>query len=64
VHRDIERHEAHDEKCAVSGAREARAKVSEAREGARLWCAWAHEGVQVMQKARSGVGICNEHEMT
>jgi len=53
-----------DEKCAVSGAREARAKVSEAREGARLWCAWAHEGAQVMRKTRSGVGIRNECEMT
>jgi hypothetical protein len=34
AHKDIERHEAHDEKCAVSGAWEARAKVSEAWEGA------------------------------
>jgi len=51
-----------DEKCAVSGAREARTKVSEAREGMRLWCAWARESVQVMQKARSSVGIHNERE--
>jgi hypothetical protein len=64
VHKDIERRGVRDEKCAVSGAREARAKVSEAREGARLWCAWAREGAQVMRKARNGVGIRNEREMT
>jgi hypothetical protein len=70
----MERRKARDETSAVSGAREARAKVSEAREGVRLWCAWAcesvrlwcmwvHESTQVMQKARSGVGIRNEREM-
>jgi hypothetical protein len=64
VHKDIERCEVHDEKCAVSGAWEARAKVSEAWEGVRLWCAWVHESVQVMWKARSGIGIHNEHEVT
>jgi hypothetical protein len=53
-----------DEKCAVSGAREACAKVSEAQEGVRLWCAWAREGAQVMRKVRSGVGVHNEHEVT
>jgi len=53
-----------DEKCAVSGAREARTKVSEAREGVRLWCAWAREGAQVMRNARSGVEIRNEREVT
>jgi hypothetical protein len=60
----MERREARDEKCIVSGAREARAKVSEAWEGVRLWCAWACESTQVMRKARSGVGIRNEHEVT
>jgi len=53
-----------DEKCAVSGAREARTKVSEAREGVRLWCAWARESAQVMRKARSSVGIRNEREVS
>jgi len=53
-----------NEKCAVSGAREARAKVSEAWEGARLWCMWVRESTQVVRKARSSVGICNEREMT
>jgi hypothetical protein len=51
-----------NEKCAVSRAWEARAKVSEAWEGMRLWCVWVPESAQVMQKARSGVGICNECE--
>jgi hypothetical protein len=63
VHKDIERHEVCDEKSEVSGAQEACAKVSEAWEGMRLWCAWVREGTQVMWKARSGVGICNEHEV-
>jgi len=74
VHKDIERREARDEKCAVSEAQEACAKVSEAQEahakvseaweGVRLWCAWVREGAQVMRKARSGVGIRNECEVT
>jgi hypothetical protein len=51
-----------NEKCAVSGVWEAHAKVSEAREGVRLWCVWVPESAQVMRKARSGVGIHNEHE--
>jgi hypothetical protein len=52
-----------DEKCAVSRVWEARAKVSEVREGVRLWCTWAHEGTQVMQEVGSGVGIHNECEV-
>jgi hypothetical protein len=64
VHKDIERREARNEKCAVSGAWEAHAKVSEAQEGMRLWCAWARESAQVMRKARSGVGIHNECEVS
>jgi len=64
VHKDIERCKACNEKCAVSEAQEACAKVSEAREGVRLWCMWVREGVQVMWKARSSVGIHNECEVT
>jgi hypothetical protein len=40
-----------------------RAKVSEAREGVRLWCAWAREGMQVMWEVGSSVGIRNECEV-
>jgi hypothetical protein len=58
----MERREVCNEKCAVSRAWEACAKVSEAWEGVRLWCVWVPESVQVMRKARSGVGIRNEHE--
>jgi len=64
VHKDIERREVRDEKCAVSRAREVCAKVSEAQEGVHLLCAWVHESAQVMWKARSSVGICNEREVT
>jgi len=60
----MEKREAHNEKSEVSGVWEACAKVSEVREGMRLWHTWARESAQVMWKARSGVGIHNEHEMT
>jgi hypothetical protein len=36
MHKDMERHEARDEKCTVSRAWEVCAKVSEAREGVHL----------------------------
>jgi hypothetical protein len=52
-----------DEKCAVSRAWEAHAKVSKVQEGMCLWCMWAHESTQAMQKVRSSVGICNEREV-
>jgi hypothetical protein len=59
----MERREAHNEKCAVSGVQEARTKVSKAREGVHLWCVWVREGAQVMREVGSGVGICNEREV-
>jgi hypothetical protein len=59
----MERCEARDEKSEVSGAREARAKVSEAQEGMHLWCVWAREGAQVMQEVGGGVGVRNEREV-
>jgi hypothetical protein len=47
----------------MRNAQEVCTKVSEVQEGVCLWCAWACEGVQVMWKARSSVGICNEHDV-
>jgi hypothetical protein len=59
--------EARDETSAVSGAWEAQEGVrlwcAWACESVRLWCMWVRESTQVMQKARSGVGIRNEREM-